>query len=75
MSELDRLPPHSLEAEEAILGSLLIDPDAIYEVASFLRPEAFYRSKNRRVYEAIVSLSEGGNQLDLLTLAHELRRR
>ncbi len=75
MSELDRLPPHSLEAEEAILGSLLIDPDAIYEVASFLRPEAFYRSKNRRVYEAIVSLSEGGNQLDLLTLADELRRR
>jgi len=75
MSELDRLPPHSLEAEEAILGSLLIDPDAIYEVASFLRPEAFYRSKNRRVYEAIIALSEGGNQLDLLTLADELRRR
>lgn len=75
MSELDRLPPHSLEAEEAILGSLLIDPDAIYEVASFLRPEAFYRNKNRRVYEAILALSEGGNQLDLLTLADELRRR
>ena len=75
MSELDRLPPHSLEAEEAILGSLLIDPDAIYEVASFLRTDAFYRSKNRHVYEAILALSEGGSQLDLLTLADELRRR
>ncbi len=75
MSELDRLPPHSLEAEEAILGSLLIDPDAIFEVASFLRPEAFYRSKNRRIYEAIISLNENSTPIDLLTLNDELRRR
>ncbi len=75
MSELDRLPPHSLEAEEAILGSLLIDPDAIFEVASFLRPEAFYRNKNRRVYEAMIALNDNSVPIDLLTLNDELRRR
>ncbi|MCA9974520.1 MAG: hypothetical protein KC413_02180, partial [Anaerolineales bacterium] len=36
----ERLPPHSMEAEEALLGSLLIDPDALFEVNNFLRPEA-----------------------------------
>ncbi len=75
MSDLDRLPPHSIEAEEAILGSLLIDPDAIFEVASFLHPEAFYRNKNRRIYEAIISLNENSTPIDLLTLNDELRRR
>ncbi len=37
MSDIERLPPHSIEAEEAVLGSLLIDPDAVFEVASFLK--------------------------------------
>jgi replicative DNA helicase len=72
---IDRLPPHSLEAEEAVLGSLLIDPDAIYEVNNFLRPDAFYRMQNRWVYEAILSLNDRREPIDLITLAEELRRR
>ncbi len=75
MSELERLPPHSIEAEEAVLGSLLIDPDAIFEVASFLRPEAFYRVHNRWIYDAIVSLNERREPIDFITLSEELRRR
>ncbi|MGD2049982.1 MAG: DnaB-like helicase N-terminal domain-containing protein, partial [Chloroflexota bacterium] len=47
MSSIDRVPPNNVEAEEALLGSLLIDTDAIFEVASFLRPEAFYREQNK----------------------------
>ena len=43
MSDIERLPPHSIEAEEAVLGSLLIDPDAIFEVGTFLKSESFYR--------------------------------
>ncbi|MCZ7667082.1 MAG: replicative DNA helicase [Chloroflexi bacterium] len=76
MSEtIERLPPHSLEAEEAILGSLLIDPDAIFEINNFLRPNAFYRLQNRWIYEAILGLNERREPVDLITLTEELRRR
>jgi len=71
----DRLPPHSIEAEEAVLGSLLIDPDAIFEVSNFLKPNAFYRAQNRWIYESILSLSEQRDPVDIVTLIEELRRR
>lgn len=75
MSEAERLPPHSIEAEEAVLGSLLIDPDAVFDVASFLKPEAFYRVRNRWIYDAILALSEKREPIDFITLTEELRRR
>lgn len=75
MDSIERLPPHSVEAEEAVLGSLLIDPDAIFEVSTFLRSAAFYRVQNKWIYEAILSLSERREPLDLVTLTEELRRR
>lgn len=71
----ERPLPHSADAEEAVLGSLLIDPDAIFDVSGFLRPEAFYRSQNRWIYEAILGLYEQRIPLDLVTLTEELRRR
>lgn len=74
MSLIERLPPHSVEAEEAVLGSLLIDPDAIFEVASFLKPRAFYREQNQWIYEAMLDLFERREPLDLITLTDELRR-
>ncbi len=75
MSTIERLPPHNLEAEEAVLGSLLIDPDAIYDVANFLHPHDFYKVQNKWIYEAILALNERREPLDLLTLTDELRRR
>lgn len=75
MTTVDRLPPHSIEAEEAVLGSLLIDPDAIFEIASFLYPDAFYRTQNRWIYEAILSLNDRREPVDFITLSDELRRR
>lgn len=75
MTTIERLPPHSLEAEEALLGSLLIDPDAIFDITVFLRPDAFYRNQNKWVYDAILSLSDRREPLDLITLTEELRRR
>ncbi|HEX6384359.1 MAG TPA: DnaB-like helicase N-terminal domain-containing protein, partial [Anaerolineae bacterium] len=75
MTTIERLPPHSVEAEEAVLGSLLIDPDAIFEVGTFLHPDAFYRVQNRWIYEAILSLSDRREPLDFITLTDELRRR
>ena len=75
MSSIDRVPPNNVEAEEALLGSLLIDTDAIFEVASFLHADAFYLEKNRWVYQAILDLNEGHKPVDLITLSDELRRR
>ncbi len=71
----ERLPPNNIEAEEALLGSLLIDTDAIFEVASFLRPDAFYREQNKWIYEAVLDLNERREPVDLITLTDELRRR
>ena len=67
--------PHDVEAEEAVLGSLLIDPDALYRVASFLRPEDFYIQKNGWIYEAILSLHERREPVDFVTLRNELEAR
>ncbi len=71
----ERLPPHSIEAEEAVLGSLLIDPDSLFEVSNFLKADAFYRASNRWVYEAMLALSDQRVPLDVVTLIEELRRR
>jgi replicative DNA helicase len=71
----DKLQPHNLEAEEAILGSLLIDPDAILRVATFLNPDDFYVTRHSWIYEAIRDLHERREPPDLVTLADELERR
>jgi replicative DNA helicase len=75
MNATDRLPPSNVDAEEALLGSLLIDSDAIFEVATFLRPDAFYREKNKWIYECVISLNERREPVDLITLSDELRHR
>ncbi len=67
-------PPHSIEAEEAVLGSILVNPDALHEVASFLRADDFYLVRNGWVWEAFLSLQERNEQIDYLTVVEELRR-
>ena len=69
------MAPHSIEAEEAVLGSLLIDPDAILRVAAFLRAEDFYREKNGWIYQAILDLHERREPADFVTLCEELERK
>jgi replicative DNA helicase len=70
----DKLQPHNVEAEEAVLGALLIDPDAIIEIATFLDPGDFYVQRNGWIYGAIRSLHERREPADLVTLADELER-
>lgn len=71
---VEKLPPHDVDAEEATLGSLLIDPDAIYKVDTFLKPEDFYRENNQWVYEACSSLARRDETIDQITVARELSR-
>jgi replicative DNA helicase len=71
----DKLQPHNMEAENAVLGSLLIDPDAIIRIASFLSPEDFYVERHAWIYQAIRDLHERREPADLVTLTDELERR
>lgn len=71
----DKLQPHNIEAEEAVLGALLIDPDAIIRISTFLKPDAFFLQRNRWIFEAIFSLHERREPTDLVTLTDELNRR
>ncbi len=70
----DKLQPHNIEAEEAVLGALLIDPDAIIRVATFLRPKDFFLQRNGWIYEAILNLHSRREPTDLITLTDELER-
>jgi replicative DNA helicase len=69
-----RVPPHNLEAEASVLGSLMLDRNAIVRIADFLRPEDFYLDHHAQVYRAALNLYDRADPLDLLTLAAELER-
>ncbi|MGI6376150.1 MAG: replicative DNA helicase [Anaerolineae bacterium] len=70
----ERLPPQNIEAEQSVLGSLLIDPDAIVTVGSFLRPEDFYRETHGMIYAAIRALNERHIAADFVTVVDQLER-
>jgi len=72
---LDRLPPNNSEAEQSVLGSLLIDREAIVRIRPSLNPEDFYRGAHREIYAAIVDLYDKREPADLTTLPDELQRR
>ena len=74
-TRIERLPPQNMEAEEAVLGALLIDPDAIIRVATLLKPTDFYREKNGWIYDATLALHERREPIDFLTVCDELDRR
>jgi replicative DNA helicase len=72
---VERLPPHNIEAEQSVLGSLLIDRDAIIKVASYLKPEDFYINANGVIYKAVLDLYNKREPTDFVTLSDELERR
>ncbi len=65
----ERLPPQNIEAEEEIIGGLLLDPDAITRVAELLQPDAFYISAHREIYRAALHLNSQGRPTDLMTVS------
>jgi len=75
VTAVDRLPPHNIEAEQSVIGSLLIDRDAIIRVASMLKADDFYYGANGIIYQAIVDLYNRREPTDFVTLTDELQRR
>lgn len=64
--------PHSLEAEEAVLGAILINPEAYYDVAQFLQPDDFYIHRHRWIWETFTRLHERRHPIDFLTVSEDL---
>ena len=71
----ERLPPQNIEAEQSVLGSILIDRDAIVRVAGFLRAEDFYRESHRAIYQASIDLYSRREPCDFVLVCDELERR
>src|SRR5512143_3720640 len=74
-SVVDRLPPHSVEAEESVLGSVLIDPEAMQRIHSFLKGEHFYIVTHQWVWEVCVAVLERHDPIDFVTVTKELAAR
>jgi len=72
---LERLPPHDIEAEEAVVAAILVDADAIYHVAPLLNPSDFFRETHAWIYEACLELWNRDDAINQITVAHELARR
>ena len=70
--ELGKIPPHDIEAEQAVLGSMLADSEAVNAAVEVLKEEAFYRDDNRVIYQAIINLYNKSEPIDILTLKDEL---
>lgn len=68
-----RVPPQALEAEMALLGSVMLRPDVINEVLDFIRTDSFYAEKHRLIYGAMMELFSKSNPIDLLSLSSNLR--
>lgn len=78
MAELltqDRIPPHNLEAEQAVLGAIFLEPSVIVTATEILSPEDFYRVSHQRIFEAMVRLTDRGEPIDLVTVTNELDER
>ncbi len=71
----ENLPPHDVEAEKAVLGSLLIDSEGMFKIATFLRPEDFFTPENQWAYDACFSLYQRNEGINQITVAHELAQK
>jgi len=72
---IGRIPPHSLEAEQSVLGAMILDKEAINTAIEIIRPDDFYKEANKEIFEAILILFNKNEPVDLITLSEELKRR
>ncbi len=71
---MDRVPPNNEDAEKSVLGSMMLDRDAIVAAAELLRPDDFYREAHRHMFTAMLRLFDRGEAVDLVTVTEELSR-
>ena len=67
-----RVPPHNTEAEQSVLGSLMLDKDAVVRVADFLLPKDFYKNDHQTIFEIMLTLYENRDPIDVLSISNKL---
>ncbi|NLY45940.1 MAG: replicative DNA helicase [Tissierella sp.] len=72
---IGRIPPHSIEAEQSVLGAMILDKESINTAIEIIRPDDFYKEANGEIFEAIILLFNKNEPVDLITLSEELKRR
>lgn len=70
--DIGKIPPHDIDAEQAVIGSMLTDKDAVVDSIEILKPDDFYRQDNKTIYEAILSLYNRAEPIDIITVKSEL---
>ena len=70
--EINKIPPHDIEAEQAVIGSMLTDKDALIDAIEVLKPDDFYRQDNKTIYEAMLNLFGKSEPVDVITVKAEL---
>src|SRR5688572_5084366 len=71
---LGKLPPQALDLEEAVLGALMLEKNALNAVVEFLKPEHFYKESHQEIYLAILALFKASEPVDMRTVVHQLRK-
>lgn len=72
---IDRIPPHNIEAEQSVLGAMLLDKEAVASATEVLHKDDFYAEAHKELFDAMVSLYEMGQPVDLVTVTEQLRKR
>ncbi len=75
MSQMERIPPHSDDAEKSVLGSIILDKEALYDVLEILKAEDFYSEMHQEIYQAVIELYRKSEPVDMLTVSEELKKR
>ncbi len=70
--DIGKIPPHDIDAEQAVIGSMLTDKDAVVDSIEVLKPDDFYRQDNKTIYEAILNLYNRAEPIDVITVKSEL---
>ena len=75
INAIGKIPPHNIEAEQAVLGCMLLDSDVIPTVVELIKSEDFYRDDHREICEAILDLAEKAGPIDIITVSEQLQIR
>ena len=70
----EKIPPQAIDAEMAVLGSMLLDAEAVTDALEILKPEHFYKESHQKIFAAMKNLADRGQAIDIITLSEELKK-